>query len=165
MRTLLTATFVALAMSCSKEPAMIDKAPTSPTTQTTGVHLAARANGAMLEVAWTNTTQAALKIATHVFAGEKHFDWLTVNLTDAGGGVRKLQFLDDRDEAGAVVVDVAPGASVTESVDLARWAARAANGSKPLAAGTYRAQVIYDSHGQTRGWVGRIDAATTVTIP
>lgn len=171
MRTALIATLVALVTSCSKEPAMTDKGPTSPTTgstsQSAGVKLAVRATGAMLEVTWTNATPAALKIATHVFAGEKHYDWITVELTppDGGGAVRKLQFLDDRDESGVVVVDVAPGASVSESIDLASWAARKANGSKPLAPGTYRAQVVYDSHGQARGWVGRLEAATTVTIP
>lgn len=165
MRGLQIAIFVALALSCGKELAMSDNTPTSLATKTTGIQLSARATGAVLEVTWTNTTSAALKVATHVFAGEKHFDWLTVNLTGPGSTARKLQFVDDRDESGAVVVDVAPGASVTESIDLARWAARAANGSKPLAAGTYRAQVVYDSHGQTRGWVGRSEVATTVTVP
>lgn len=170
MRTELIAAFVGLATSCSKEPAMTDQRPTSPTppaqtSQRSEVRLAAHATGASLEVAWTNATSSALKIATHVFAGEKHFDWLTVTLVDAAGAARKLQFVDDRDESGTVAVEVAPGATIRETIDLAQWAARRANGGRPLAAGTYRAQVVYDSHGQARGWVGRIEAATTVTVP
>jgi hypothetical protein len=160
---------MALFLSCGKgEPTMTDKKPTPmPQAESTNapVQLAASANGAVLEVKWTNKSGAAIHLATHVFAGEKHFDWLEVRLTDAAGAVRKLQFIDDRDESGVVVVALAPGASVSESIDLAAWAARTTNGAAPLARGTYHALVIYDSSGQSRAWAGRLEATTIVTAP
>jgi hypothetical protein len=168
MRTALIP-LVALFLSCGKgEPSMTDKKPTPmPQTENASapVQLAVSAKGAVLELKWTNNSAAPINLATHVFAGEKHFDWLEVQLTDAAGAVRKLHFIDDRDESGIVVVAVAPGTSVGESVDLAAWATRTSNGAAPLAPGTYRALVIYDSSRQSRAWAGRLEATTSVTVP
>ncbi len=130
-----------------------------------GVAFAATASGTTLEVAWTNNTAASLKLATHVFAGEKHFDWIEVQLTDRAGARRRLQFVDDRDESGTVLVDVAPGATVRESIDLDAWARRAPNGKAPLAAGTHAALVVYDTGNERRGWQGHLEATTTITVP
>jgi hypothetical protein len=158
-------------LSCHKEPAMTDN-KTPPTTGSTGaapvstgVAFAATARGPTLEVAWTNNTAAPLKIATHVSAGEKHFDWITVHLTDGAGTKRRLRFSDDRDESGTVLVDVAPGATIRESIDLAAWANRKPNGKAPLASGTYAALVVYDSANERRGWQGHLEATTSVTLP
>lgn len=157
-------------LSCHKEPAMTDnKSTTSPSggaaAPAAGVSFAASARGATLEVAWTNHTAAPLKIATHVFAGEKHFDWIEVQLTDRAGARRRLELLDDRDESGTVLVDVAPGATIRESIDLAAWALRTPNGRAPLAPGTYAALVIYDTASERRGWQGRLEATTSITVP
>jgi hypothetical protein len=139
--------------------------PASSNTATSAVGFAASARGATLEVAWTNNTAAPIKIATHVFAGEKHFDWITVQLTDRAGAKRRLQFVDDRDESGTVVVDVAPHATIRESIDLAAWAQRTPNGKAPLASGSYSALVVYRTGTERRGWQGHLEATTTITIP
>jgi hypothetical protein len=156
-------------VSCHKEPSMTDNNPTttpaSGSAATSAVAFAATARGTALEVAWTNNTAAPLKIATHVFAGEKHFDWITVQLTDRAGARRRLQFVDDRDESGTVLVDVAPHATIRESIDLAAWAGRTTNGKTPLASGTYSAVVVYDTGTEARGWKGRLEATTTITVP
>lgn len=158
-------------LGCHKEPAMTDNKPpatlgsagVAPASK--GVSFATAARGAMLEVAWTNDTAAPLKLATHVFAGEKHFDWIEVQLSSSGGAKRRLRFVDDRDESGTVLVDVAPGATIRESIDLAAWAGRATNGKMPLTSGTYSALVVYDTSNERRGWQGHLEATTTVTIP
>lgn len=144
----------------------------NPTTTSAGgsavasaVAFTATARGTTLEVAWTNNTAAPLKIATHVFAGEKHFDWITVQLTDRAGAKRRLQFADDRDESGTVLVDVAPHATIRESIDLAAWARRTPNGKEPLAPGSYSTLVVYDTGTEARGWKGRLEATTTITVP
>jgi len=157
-------------LGCHKEPAMTDNKstttlPAGSSATSSAVSIAASARGATLEFAWTNNTAAPLKIATHVFAGEKHFDWIEVQLTDGAGATRRLRFVDDRDESGAVLVDVAPGATVRESIDLAAWAQRELNGKAPLAAGLYAALVVYDSSRERRGWQGRLEATTSITVP
>lgn len=157
-------------LGCHKEPAMTDHKSTAPSAGSSAaasrdVSLAATARGTTLEVAWTNHTAAPLELATHVFAGEKHFDWITVELTDRAGARRRLEFLDDRDESGTVLVDVAPGATVRESIDLAAWALRKPNGSAPIAPGTYTARVVYDTATERRGWQGRLEATTSITVP
>ncbi len=153
-----------LLSGCQKEPAMTDnKTMGSPTAGP--VTLVASATSTVLDVSWTNNTGASLKIATHVFAGEKQFDWLEVSLTDGAGALRRLRFMDDRDESAAVFVDVAPGATAHETIDLAAWAKRSDNGNAPLAAGTYKAKVVYDSTHETKAWAGRLEATTTITVP
>src|SRR5262245_25251503 len=158
-----------LVLGCHKEATMTDEVltvkPTNGKSTRGPVSFAASAKGAVLEVEWTNNTNAAMKIVTHVFAGEKHFDYLDVQLTDSSGVTRRFVLKDNRDESAPVVVDVAPGATIGESVDLAAWAKRGVNGSQPLASGSYDAIVVYDSTHQTRAWQGRLEAATTVTVP
>jgi hypothetical protein len=125
----------------------------------------ATAKGGMLDVSWTNHGTAPIQIASHVFAGEKHFDWIEVNLTDTAGNQRRLRFIDDRDESSKVVVTLAPGDSAHEIIDLAAWAWRKPNGKAPLAAGNYNGLVVYDSSTETKTWAGRFEARTSITIP
>ena len=159
-----------LLLGCKKEPALTDNKPKLGSSMmanpTAGpVSFVASATAAALEVSWTNNIRASIKIATHVFAGEKQFDWIDVSLTDGNGATRRLRFMDDRDESAPVFVDVAPGATVRESIDLAAWAKRSDNGNTPLAPGTYKALVVYDSTHETKAWAGRLELMTTVTIP
>lgn len=133
--------------------------------QDVAMSFAASAQGALLEVSWTNHGTAPIQLASHVFAGEKHFDWIQVNLTNAAGTRRQLRFVDDRDESGKVVVTLAPGATARAVIDLAAWALRKPNGQTPLAAGHYNALVVYDSSGETRSWTGRVEAQTSITVP
>ena len=154
-------------VACTKEPLMTQgiQAPRASGGAGAGLQLAVSAKAAVLSVTWKNAGASAIRVPTHVFAGEKHFDWLKVTLTDGRGAKRTLSFRDNRDESGAVFVDLAPGASATETIDLAAWAARAANGGKALTSGRYDADVVYDTASERRGWTGRLEARTTVDIP
>src|SRR6185295_17004382 len=91
-------------------------------TKTTGVALTASAHGAQLELTWRNATGAAIRLATHVFAGENHYDWVKVTLVDRAGASRRLQFMDNRDESAPVVIELAAGATTTATIDLVAWA-------------------------------------------
>lgn len=155
MRTALMITLALAAGSaaCGKDTSMND------------LQLRAAATGSRLHVIWMNTGQAPLRVATHVFAGEKHFDWLTVTLTGSSGESRTLVFRDDRDESGAVIVDLAPGTETSEAIDLAAWALRKVNQSQALAPGHYQGRVVYDTGTEARGWQGRLEAAFITDVP
>jgi hypothetical protein len=125
------------------------------------IALAASAERGILTLTLTNAGPAPIEIATRVEAGARpQYDGLTVRLDD-GRAPRALRFVDDRDRAAVVTTPLAPGAAVTESIDLIAWAVRAGNGA-PLAAGTYRVEVAWDATQATRGV--RV-AATTTTTP
>ena len=140
------------AAACGRDTSMSD------------LQISAAAMAERLRVTWTNTGSAPLRVATHVFAGEKHFDWLTVTLT-GGGATRTLVFADDRDESGPVFVDLAPGGETSETIDLAAWARRQANGGQALAPGRYDGRVVYDTGSETRGWQGRLEASFVADVP
>ncbi|WP_125474083.1 hypothetical protein [Caballeronia humi] len=129
------------------------------------MQMTASAKGAHLSITWKNTGSTPLRVATHVFAGEKHFDWLTVTLTGRDGRARKLSFTDNRDESAPVVIDLVPGAITGETIDLDAWASRAANGARPLATGRYQATIVYDTTHETSVWAGHLEAAATVDVP
>jgi len=134
-------------------------------TSMSDLQMKAVATGSRLSVTWTNTGQAPLRVATHVFAGEKHFDWLTVTLTSDSAGPRTLVFRADRDESGAVFVDLAPGAEAAETIDLAAWALRKVNREQALAPGHFQGRVVYDTGTETRGWQGRLEAPFVIDVP
>jgi hypothetical protein len=87
-----------------------------------------------------------------------NLDWFDFELTDAAGVTRILRVVSDRDESYPVAVDLAPGAALTHTVDLAGWArAQAA----PLAPGRYQLHVVYEVAADypEDAWKGRLDAA------
>src|SRR5262249_40139400 len=155
------------ATACRKESQVNEgvKPPNVSSPAPAALQLTATAKNAQLSITWKNTSNAALKVATHVFAGEKHFDWLSVTLTDAAGTKRTLVFTDNRDESAPVFVDLAPGATTTETIDLAAWAARAPNAARPVASGRYDAYIVYDTTREQRAWAGRLQTTATVDVP
>lgn len=130
-----------------------------------GIAFAVHARGVHLELSWRNTGSALIHLATHVFVGENHYDWVTVTLTDRSGTSRKLEFMEDRDESELIVRELAAGATVTETIDLGIWAKRPVNGGTPLASGSYDAKVVYDTSREQHMWSGRLEATTRVDVP
>jgi hypothetical protein len=168
IRVAVALSLVLAAASCRKEPLMTEGKASeaeSAAKAVAGVAFTVAAHGAQLELTWRNTTGAAIKLATHVFAGENHYDWVKVTLTDRAGASRRLQFMDNRDESAPVVVDLAAGASTTATIDLAAWARRPINGGAPLAPGSYDAKVVYDSSREHDVWAGKLEASVRVDVP
>lgn len=120
--------------------------------------------GSLLDVTYENAGTAPVCLYTHVATHEEHFDWLTVELIDAGGHVRSLGFSDMRDKSAPVSVELAPGQRVTKTVDVAAWAARGINGKKPLAAGTYQLTAAYDSGREDWVWSGKLTAKAVLVV-
>ncbi len=55
-------------------------------------------------------------------------------------------------------------ANFTKNVDFAAWAKRAPNGSKALAAGTWTANLSWDSTRESWAWAGTLHATTTFVV-
>lgn len=116
---------------------------------------AVTAHGSALELAFTNPTKQQLAVETHVRAGIDHYDLLAVELVDSAGAKRALTFVETRTKAVPVVEAIAPGATITDRVDLQFWAVRTGNGSAPLAPGDYQV---------TATWDGVLTSTTKLTI-
>jgi hypothetical protein len=106
------------------------------------VALAARTSGSSLELTFTNVSTAPVTMTTHVRAGRDHHDWLTVKLT--GAATRTMKFWESRDKSAPIDATIAPGATVSRTIDLAAWAILAGNGG-PLAPGTYDLEATWDA--------------------
>jgi hypothetical protein len=119
----------------------------------------------VLTLTWHNLSNQHVPIATHVFAGENHFDWITVKLINQSGETRVLRFFENRDESAVIIADLAPGMMVHETLDLNLWAVRAINGKLPLASGIYQAEVLYNTQHAKRYWSGQLKASLQITIP
>jgi hypothetical protein len=126
--------------------------------------LSVATRGVLLDVTYENAGTAPVAIYTHVATHEEQNDWLTVELTDAGGRARTVGFTDARDKSVPVSVELASGQRVTKTLDVAAWAARAVNGGKPLAAGTYELSAVYDSSKEDRVWAGKLTARTVLVV-
>lgn len=123
--------------------ANVARDPAQPTAQVGDLQLAATSVGGVLELTFTNAGVAPRSLTTHIFGDDvPNYDWLTVQLTAADGTARTLHFVGSRDESGPVSIELAPGASHVERIDLAFWARR--DGAE-LARGTYRASVDWDN--------------------
>ena len=167
-RVAVALSLVLAAAGCRKEPLMTEGKPSEAepgSKSAAGVAFTVVPHGAQLELTWRNTAGTAIRLATHVFAGENHYDWVKVTLTDRAGASRRLQFMDNRDESAPVAVDLAAGASTSATIDLAAWAKRPINGGTPLAPGSYDAKVVYDSSREHEVWAGRLEASTRVDVP
>lgn len=117
------------------------------------LYVAARGSAAVLTL--HNGDPDPLRVFSHVEAGERHYDWFTI-LLEGDAETRLLRLYDDRNESAAVVVELAPGGQLEHSIDLAAWAERKANGSRPLAAGHYRMSATYEVSGPGEVWNGKI---------
>lgn len=105
-------------------------------------------------------------VMSHVQAGETHLDWYTLEIDAPGGCKREIGFVDERDRSAPIKVTLAPQAELSHRVDIASWAARPANGSKPLSPGTYSVIARYQvSPGAAPTvWTGTLSAGPTEMI-
>jgi len=127
-----------------------------------GLRLRVTVAAALTTVRLENVGHRPLRVLSHVDAGGEDLDWFDFDLPDAAGVTRTLRLVSDRDESYPVTVDLAPGAAVTHTVDLAGWAREQA---APLAPGRYPLHVVYEVARDypEDAWKGRLDAAP-VTI-
>jgi hypothetical protein len=126
------------------------------------VTMTATAARGRLELAFTNTSAAKVAIARHVIGARlPNYDWLTVEL-DGPGGKRTLGFVQARDESGVITVEVAPGATHVETIDLVQWSVEGPAGA-PLAPGTYQLRAAWDTSKETRA-VGVVASATAMLV-
>ena len=126
--------------------------------------LSVATRGTLLDVTFENAGTAPVYLYTHMNADTDQYDWITVELTDATAHVRELHFTAARDKSAPQNVELAPGQRVTETIDLAAWAARPGNGKKPIGPGTYKVAVFYDSSRETYAWAGKLSASTVLVV-
>jgi hypothetical protein len=131
-----------------------------------GLRLGVSGGAGFVELSLENVGTQPLTVLSHVNAGEIHLDWFTLRLRDGSGGTRALHLLADRDKSGGVKVTLEPGKSLQHRVDVQRWAARPANGSAPLSAGSYELRATYEVEAGEPHWSGKLEAGpVTLTIP
>lgn len=124
-----------------------------------------------------NRSERTLTLASHVEAGERHHDWLAIDLrypvfSDEGCGhwagnkVRKLRFIDDRDESARITRRLAPGKQLVQTIDLGAWAKRKTNGGQPIGPGHYNVVARYEVTDSAGVWRGKIASAPfRLTLP
>ena len=88
----------------------------------------------------------------------RHHDHLTAELAgEPPAPARTLRFTGDRDDSPTGVVELDPGASVADVLDLAAWAREPINGGTPLEAGAYALTATY-AVDRPSAWSGSISA-------
>jgi len=130
-----------------------------------GLELRIAARGSAAVLILHNCGSHPLTVLSHVDAGERHYDWFTIELAD-GAGTRVLRLYDDRNESGRVTAVLAPGENLEHAIDVAAWARRKVNGALPLGPGRYRMRSTYEVSEPGTHWMGTVTSpATDVTIP
>ena len=127
-------------------------------------------------VTLTNIAHEPLLVLSHIKTHETHLDWYHFRLAhfepDKQGRCdaaharrveRKLDLWDDRDKSVPVRRTLAPGESITHTVDLQAWAKRRTNGAKPIAPGPYTVYVNYAVRAEEetpryKVWTGTLEA-------
>jgi hypothetical protein len=121
--------------------------------------LAAAVSGTTLDVTLTNNGSTEVVVNSSVLAGaERHYDWFWVEL-EVAAVTRELRFQDDRNRSAIERKTLAPGASLTHTLDLAAWARRARNSAKPLPSGRGTLRAFYEVTGDREAWNGRLAAS------
>src|SRR5579859_193473 len=64
-----------------------------------GIEVDAGAPAGAVIMRLENQGSHPIHVASHVDAGDRQFDWFTVELVDAAGGKRTLHFMDARNES------------------------------------------------------------------
>ncbi len=122
--------------------------------------LTATTHGSALDLTFKNTGKSPVTMTTHVKAGLDHYDWLTVQLAGKQGK-RTLHFIETRTKAIPIDETIAPGASLTRSVDLVLWSIHSDNTGGPLEAGAYDVDVVWDATQPKQ----KLTATTKLVIP
>jgi hypothetical protein len=107
------------------------------------VRLAVSTHGSSITLELTNQMRRKLVLPIRIHADVDQYDWLSVQLR-RGSEVRDLSFELSRDKSSLVDVELAPGGSATETIDLAVWAIRGSNGG-PLEPGSYDVEATWDA--------------------
>lgn len=140
-------------------------------------------------VALMNVSKGPFRVLSHIATHETHLDWYRFRLEylapDGKGrcdpryarhATRDIAIADDRDKSIPVVDMLAPGSSITHTVDLQEWASRRINGATRIPAGTYRVSVTYRvtatagafEDRKAKVWTGTVESSSvpvTVTGP
>jgi hypothetical protein len=119
--------------------------------------------GSQLELTFKNTSAKPVTMTTHVRAGLDHYDWLTVKLVGKTTK-RTLRFIEVRTKAIPVDETIAPGKSLTRSVDLVAWSWIAGNG-EPLLPESYDVEATWDTTASASGPRVKLIAKTRLAIP
>lgn len=161
------------AFMASAATSMIVAAPRAPCTAEEArlgarIELLARqlsGPGVKLQVGFHNVHTDPVCLYTHVVGGEFQSDWLSVHLP--ADGDRVIRFVGDRNRAAPVTSFLPPGATVWQTWDLEAWAARPANGGRPLPARrTLGASVAFKNTApDVRGWAWYSDSWIVLTLP
>ena len=124
-----------------------------------------------------NRSRRTVTLASHVEAGERHHDWLAIDLrypvfsdegcgTWAGNKIRTLRFIDARDKSARVTRRLAPGKRLVQTIDLQAWATRQVNGGRPIGPGFYNVVARYEVKDASDVWRGKIASAPfQLTLP
>jgi hypothetical protein len=142
----------------SKSTPTVPEEPRKPHLE---LRLAAR--GCLAIATLYNAGPDSLRVLSYVEAGERHYDPFTIELTGLLES-RTLHFYDDRNESGPVVIDLEPNQSQEHALDLAEWARRKANGSRPLAPGPYSMSAIYRVSMAAPVWSGELRSPTVPIV-
>lgn len=130
-----------------------------------GLELLAGARKSAAVLTLRNCGTTPITVLSHVDAGERHYDWFTIELERAGE-TRVLRLYDDRNESARVTAELAPGDGLEHVIDVGAWARRAVNGGRPLAAGTYRLSATYEVTEPDAPWRGTLRSdPSELTIP
>jgi hypothetical protein len=124
------------------------------------ISLSATTSGSHLALTFTNVSGHAIHLPVRIHAQEMMWDWLTVTLTK-DGATRAMSFIHAREKSFPELVDLAPGKSTTETIDLVPWAF--ADGD-PLAPGTYALDATWDTMHDSDGPKLKLTATATLTI-
>jgi hypothetical protein len=114
-----------------------------------------------------NVSDAPIAVLSHIATHETHLDWYRFQLAylapDGKGrcdpkharhATRDIAIADARDKSIPIVQTLAPGASVTHTVDLQAWANRRINGATRIPPGAYQVSVAYKVTAKDGGFIG-----------
>jgi hypothetical protein len=95
-------------------------------------------------------------VLSHIKTHETQLDWYRFRLeylapddkgrcdpAHARRATRDIEIVDDRDKSIPIIRTLAPGGSISHTVDLQAWASRTTNGATRIPPGLYQVSVVY----------------------
>jgi hypothetical protein len=114
-----------------------------------------------------NVSESPLAVLSHIATHETQLDWYRFRLeylapdekgrcdpAHARRATRDIGIVDDRDKSIPIVRTLAPGGSITHTVDLQAWANRRINGATRIPPGLYQVSVVYRVTARGGGFLG-----------
>jgi len=117
----------------SASPMALSRANPSASELTLGI----TTRGEIAELTLTNVSQLPLKVLSHVESSRIDLDWYTLTVVGVTGETRTLHLGGPRNESAVVLVELAPGKSLSHDVDIQKWAVQSFNGGRRFASGDY----------------------------